>query len=194
MEPLLADPCISEFPVLAYQEPWRNPCILTTHNPSNSSLHLFYPPFVEASVCLFVNKSLNPSSYSACLPTPKYGYLRLWSSVEGVRDVMIHNVYRTRNLPPTSSENQPPDEPLPLDTHEIFSFVSAAISDASADHILLGDFNLNHPTWGGPRVTPHRASQLLLSLQEQHHLSLLLPPETITFKRHGGKSTIDLVF
>jgi hypothetical protein len=41
---------------------------------------------------------------------------------------------------------------------------------------------------------PYRASQLLLSLQEQHHLSLLLHPGSITFKRHGGESTIDLVF
>jgi hypothetical protein len=53
---------------------------------------------------------------------------------------------------------------------------------------------LHHPTWGGPRVTPHRASQLLLSLQELHNLSLLLPHETITLKSHGGESTIDLVF
>ncbi len=44
---------------------------------------------------------------------------------------MIHNVYRTRNFSPTSSENQPLDEPLSPDTHKIFSFVSAAISDAS---------------------------------------------------------------
>jgi hypothetical protein len=194
MAPLLADPHISEFSVLAVQEPWRNPCIHTTQNPSDSSFHLFYPPSAEASVCFFVNKSLNPSSYSACFPTPKYGYLRLRSSVESVKDVMIHNVYRTRNLPPTSSENQPPDEPLALDIHEIFSFVSAAITDASADHVLLGDFNMHHPNWGGPRVIPHRASQLLLSLQELHNLSLLLPPESITFKRHGGESTIDLVF
>jgi hypothetical protein len=137
---------------------------------------------------------LNPSSYSACFPTPKYGYLRLRSSVEGDRDVVIHNVYRTGNLPPTSSENQPRNEPLSLDTHEIFSFVSAAISDASADHVLLGDFNIHYPNWGGPRVTPHRTAQLLLFLQELHNLSLLLPPESITFKRHCGESTIDLVF
>ncbi len=153
MGPLLASPRISGFSVLAVQEPWRNPRVLTTHNPSNSSFHLFYPPSAEASVCFFVNKSLNPSSYSACFPTPKYGHIRLRSSVEGVRDVMIRNVYRTRNLPPTSSKNQPPDEPLPLDTHEIFSFLSATMSDASADHILLEDVNLHHPSWGGPRVT-----------------------------------------
>jgi hypothetical protein len=194
MAPLLADPRISEFSVLAVQEPWGNPRVLTTHNPSNSSFYLIYPPSAEASVCFFVNKSLNPSSYSAWFPTPKYSYLHIRSSVEGVRDVTIHNVCRMRNLPSTSSENPPPDEPLPLDTHEIFSFVSAAISDASADHVRLGDFNIHPPNWGGPRVTPHCASQLLLSLEELHNLSLLLPPESITFKRHGGESTIDLVF
>jgi hypothetical protein len=127
-------------------------------------------------------------------PTPKYGYLRLRSSDEDVTDVIIINDYQTRNLPSTSSEKQPPDEPLPLYTHENFSFVSATISDVSADHVLLGDFNIHHPNWGGPRVTPHCASQLLMSLQELHNLSLLLPPESITFKRHGGESTIELVF
>ncbi len=165
MAPLLADPRISEFSVLAVQEPWQNPRVLTTHNPSNSSFHLYYPPSAEASICFFVNKSLNPSSYSACFPTPKYSYLRLRSPVEGVKDVMIHNVYKMRNLSPTSSENQLLDEPLSPDTHEIFSFVSAAISHASANHVLLGEF-IHHPNCGCPRVTPHRASQLLLSLQE----------------------------
>ncbi len=95
MVPLLADPHISTLSVLDVQEPWKNPHILTTHNPSNSSFHLFHPPSAEASVCFFVNKSLNPSFYSACFPTPKYGYLHLRSPVQGVKDVMIYNVYRT---------------------------------------------------------------------------------------------------
>jgi hypothetical protein len=56
---------------------------------------------------------------------------------------MIHNVDRTQHLPPTSSENQPRDEPLSLDTHEIFSFVSVAFSDAFAHHVLLGDLNIH---------------------------------------------------
>jgi endonuclease/exonuclease/phosphatase family metal-dependent hydrolase len=115
------------------------------------------------------------------------------SSDDGVRDVMINNVYRTQNTPLTSSEIQPLDEPLPLDTHETFSYDSATIPDASANRVLLGDFNMHHPNWKGPRVTPHCASQLLLSLQELHNLFLLLPPESIIFKRHGGESTIDFI-
>jgi hypothetical protein len=79
MAPLLADHHMSEFTIIAIQEPWQNPHILTSHNPSNSSFHLLYPPSADASVCFFVNKSLNPSSYSAAFPTPKYGFLQLRS-------------------------------------------------------------------------------------------------------------------
>ncbi len=77
MASLLAYHCISEFTVLAVQELWQNPHMHITHNPPNSSFHLFYPPSAEVSLCFFVNKSLNPSSYSATFPTPKYGHLRL---------------------------------------------------------------------------------------------------------------------
>ncbi len=164
MAPLFAHHRISEFTVLAVQGPWQNPHMHTTHNPSNSSFHLFFPPSAVASVCFFVNKSLNPSSYSATIPTPKYGHLRLRSPVEGAREIMIHTVYHTRNLSPTSSENQPLDEPLLVDTYEIFSHVSTALSDASAHPVLLGDFNIHHPIWGGADVRRDCSFQLLLSL------------------------------
>ncbi len=107
--PLLADHSASEFIVLAVEEPWRNPCVLTTHKPASSSFYLLYPLTADVSVCFFVNKSFNPRSYSASFPTPMYGYLRISSPVEGDRDVIIHNGYRTRNISPTSSENLPPD-------------------------------------------------------------------------------------
>jgi hypothetical protein len=176
MIPLHPDTSISRFSLLAIRDPWQNQPIPTTHNPSNSAFHLLYPPSAEAFVYFFMNKSLNLSSYTACFPTPKYGSLCLISSVQGVRDTMIPNVYRTQNISLTSTENLPLDEPLLLDTHETFSHVSAAISDNSNDHVLLGDFNIHHLNWGGPRARPHLASQLLLSIQELHNLSLLLPP------------------
>jgi hypothetical protein len=116
------------------------------------------------------------------------------SFVEGARDIMIHNVYRTRNISPSSSENQPLDEPLSVITHEIFLHVSAALSDTYAHHVLLGDFNIHHSICGGAGERPDHSSQLLFSLQELHDLSLLLPPETITFIRHDAQSTIYVIF
>jgi hypothetical protein len=116
------------------------------------------------------------------------------SSVEGAKDIMIHNVYRTGNLSSSHSEVQPPDDLLSVDTHIIFSHVSAALSDTSAHHVLLGDFNIHHLNWGGASVRPNHSSQLLLTLQELHDLSLPLSPETVTFEWHNAQSTIDLVF
>jgi hypothetical protein len=107
---------------------------------------------------------------------------------------MIQKVYRTGNNSYTSSENQLPYEPLSVDTHEILLHVPTALSDTSAYHVLLGDFNTHHPNWGEAGVRPDQSFQLLFSLQELHDLSLLLPPETDTFKRHNAQSTIDLVF
>jgi hypothetical protein len=123
--------------------------------------------------------SLNPSSYSACLWTPKYGYLRLRCHVEGFKDVIVHNVYRTQDFFPTSSQNQPLDKPLSLDSHGIFSFVSVALSDAFTNHVLLGDFNIHHHIFGGPQsytsscftaaFVPPRAAQPLSTATPREH-------------------------
>jgi hypothetical protein len=192
--PLFADHCIYEYTVLAVHESWQNPHIYTTHHPSNSSYHLCYPPSAKDSVCFFVNKSQNPRSYSAAFPTPKYGYLHLSSSVKEAKDIMIYTVYHTGNLSSTSSEMKPPDELLSADTNEIFSHVSAAFSDVSAYHLLLGDFNIRNPSWGGIDARSDHSSQLLLLLQELHDLSLILPLNTVTIKGHNAQSTIDLAF
>ncbi len=107
----LADHGISEFTFLAIQEPWQNPHIHTTHNPCNSSIHLFYPASAD-SVYFFVNKSQHPRSYSAAFHTPECSHLCLRRSVEGARDVMIHTVYSTGNISFTFSGYQPPEETL----------------------------------------------------------------------------------
>ncbi len=60
------------------------------------------------------------------------------------RDILIHNVYRSGNHSPTSSENLPLDELLSVDTYEVFSHVSAALSDTTAHYVLLGDVNIYH--------------------------------------------------
>ncbi len=64
-------------------------------------------------------------------------------------------------LSSTTSESQHPDDPLPVNTHEIFSHVSTALSDAYACHVLLGDFNIHHPIWEGASTWTNRSSQLL---------------------------------
>jgi hypothetical protein len=49
------------------------------------------------------------------------------------------------------------------------------------EHIVLGDFNLHHPHWGGIDYREaNREADELLSLVEANHLQLLLPPGTRT--------------
>ncbi len=105
MAPLLTDNCISEFSVFTVQELWLYPYILTTHNSSNSPFDLLYAPSTEASIYFFMNKTLNPSLYSASFPTPKYGNLHLRSTLPSSYNVVIHNVYRTKSVPSYSAEN-----------------------------------------------------------------------------------------
>jgi hypothetical protein len=92
--PMLADPKISQFPILAIQEPFHNSFANSTHNPSYTSFHLLHPCVENSRVCFFINKSVNPSSWSRDFPSPDYGYLRLKSIVPGARDIIIHNIYR----------------------------------------------------------------------------------------------------
>ncbi len=54
-------------------------------------------------------------------------------------------MYCTGNRSPTSSEVQSHDQLLSLNTHATILHVSAAIFDASAHHVLLGVFNIQHP-------------------------------------------------
>ena len=61
--------------------------------------------------------------------------------------------------------------------------------------IVVGDFNLWHPSWGGPTVlaTCSIASEFK-SLTENLELQLVLPPGTTTWRRGLRRSTIDLVY
>lgn len=63
------------------------------------------------------------------------------------------------------------------------------------EHVVVGDFNLHHPAWGGIHIsTTDRNSEDLLSLVEEYGLQLLLKKGKITYEEAGNQGTIDLVF
>jgi hypothetical protein len=153
MAPLLADPRVSQFSLLAIQEPFHNSFNNSTHNPSYTSFHLFHPCVENSQVCFFINKSVNPSSWSGNFLSPDYGYLRLKSPVQGARDIMIHNIYRPQGtssfISCFSHDSDFSDFFLAAtDNSDVFSLLHHALLDDSVDHILLGDFNLHHPLRG----------------------------------------------
>jgi hypothetical protein len=102
----------------------------------------------------FINKAVNPSSWSGDFLSPDYGYLQLKSPVEGARDIMVHNIYRPQGISSfISNFSQESDlsgffSAAP-DASDVFSLLHHALLDTCVDHILLGDFNLHHPLRGG---------------------------------------------
>jgi hypothetical protein len=66
-------------------------------------------------------------------------------------------------------------------------------NNQSQEQILLGDFNLHHPMWGGANVRhtdPESAD--LLAIIEDFNLSNTLPPRTIIYKAGAARTTINL--
>jgi hypothetical protein len=59
--------------------------------------------------------------------------------------------------------------------------------------LILGDFNLHHPLWGGDRVQrAHIGAEPLCDRILSQQLYLLLPPGTITREKGNQQSTLDL--
>jgi hypothetical protein len=109
-------------------------------------------------VCFFINKSINPSPCSGDFPGPDFGYLWLISSVEGARDIIIHNIYRPQG---TSSfiSNLAHNTYLcdffshAPDNYDVFPCLNHTLLNVSLDHDLLGYFNLHYPLLGGAQAT-----------------------------------------
>jgi endonuclease/exonuclease/phosphatase family metal-dependent hydrolase len=60
--------------------------------------------------------------------------------------------------------------------------------------LVLGDFNLHHPMWGGPETVTDNAADDLIDDMEERRFGLWLPPGTITRRAADIHTMIDLVW
>ena len=185
--PFLENEEVQDTDILAIQEPWFNPVNRSTYNPSQGQFHLFHQGKEGTRVCFYVNKRLDIDSWEADYSSDDCCSIRiaLREGRERVQKevVWIHNVYNPS--PPT------------LKTSEYPSTIPriAEVLGRAGEHILLGDFNLHHPTWNNPgRSTYHAAADTLLDQTAQRGMDLILPEGTVTWKARGLESAIDLVF
>jgi hypothetical protein len=94
--------------------------------------------------------------------------------------ITIHNIYN----PARRSES---NSTVLTDVHTILH------NNLSNEQILLGDFNLHHPMWGGANVRhTDLESADLLAIMDDFNLSNTLPPGTITYEAGAARTTIDL--
>ncbi|KAH6044453.1 hypothetical protein HBI67_247390 [Parastagonospora nodorum] len=185
MATLLRDPRVHEYDILAIQEPWWNPYAATTHHPAKDVFHLCYPAGNRgrpARVCFFVNRRLDHSKWRFKEKTGDVCSIVLDLTGEGRerRQLAVHNVYNPATHL-TNAESALDDSRAILREHQ------------EMEQILLGDFNLHHPLWGGPAVRRiHAESEELVAIIEDFDLNNTLPIGTVTFEEANWRSTIDL--
>ena len=197
---LLQDPSIAQFDIIAIQEPWRNKHDHATYNPRDSPFTVIDSRSSGSRVCTYINKRIAPSSWSATIHSGDAQSIRMIlageehnrrtdpTGEEYRRNIVhIHNVYS----PPPASH---------ADTNESAStqLLPTMLSD-TGEHILVGDFNLHHPLWGGPAYPQqHILADTLIEHIREAGLELILPQGTITRDVQRGqyieRTTIDLAF
>lgn len=171
-----ADPRIHS--VIAIQEPWINPA-----NKKTISLPGYYTVLPEAEhprTVIYVSKEISSLHWSAKEHSGDLVSIRI--QTEG-NPLNIHNCYNPSG--PTSDHNL---GTLPL--------AKQALQEREGeDHILLGDFNLHHPYWGGNTTQDqHWAADYLINMITQTQMDLMLEPGTITWETPRSCQTLDLVF
>jgi len=102
----------------------------------NQHFELHYMNDKNTRVCFFVNKRVALASYTITHRSKDLCSLAL-KLAEG-RTINVHNIYN----PCKSSEDK---SNLPL-------LRTALGGKANEEHIVMGDFNLHHPKWGGDEV------------------------------------------
>jgi endonuclease/exonuclease/phosphatase family metal-dependent hydrolase len=176
---------VLEADIIALQEPWRNPFKDDTHHPAKATHYMLYPPpetsaeEEQARVCIFIRKALSPGAWSHTAHSRDCQELQLRYRAPGEveRGLRIFNIY-----------NRP----------ELHQLSAAArlinLLTGENDELVLGDFNLHHPMWGGSEAVTDDAADNLLDEMEERRFGLWLPPGTPTRKANGHEIIIDLVW
>lgn len=164
--------------VIAIQEPWENPFQDNTHHPLKQTHELIYPQASETEgrgrVCIFIAKRLEHTHLAHSRDCQE---VRIKTELSG--ELRIINVYNDQQhgaalrllqemLPPTREQQ-------------------------GVSYLILGDFNLHHPVWGGDDAPRDARAEDLLDLMEITGLDNWLTPGTVTRDQAGSQSTIDLV-
>jgi hypothetical protein len=180
MEALLEDAANQGVAVLALQEPWQNTSMNATYCPGRSKYWPAYPQRFRSHACFLISKELSLSSWSVEHPQPDLTTLTL--QLED-RTLHIHNIY---SQPPGAYNTVVRESPI---------YALPTLLSKPGEHLVVGDFNLHHPWWGGARcLTRHRMADDLVGFVKEAGLQLLTPPGTITWEARGAASTVDLTF
>jgi exonuclease III len=167
-----------EHNIIAIQEPWINPQSKRTVN--LPGYHTVLPDAPAPRVAFYISREISTLSWNLIKQTSDLITIQLQRSSQNTQ---IHNCYNPSG--PISHHNQ---GTLP-------QVQEALQAGEGCEHILLGDFNLHHPMWGGHiALDQHWAADSLINITSRAHMELILPPGTITWETPRSCQTLDLVF
>lgn len=131
--------------------------------------HLVMPGSTKGRTCIYVSKHLAADKWRMeTTPAEADGDITSISLQTIQGKVWIHNIY---NPPPLSHSSQE------LGTlHWI-----PQILVQTGYHMLVGDFNLHHPIWGGSAdLSHHRVAESLIEILGEKNMEIILLRGTIT--------------
>ncbi|KAI9039454.1 reverse transcriptase [Aspergillus affinis] len=181
MAQFLRDPAVLEADIIFIQEPWDNPFQDSTYHPAKATYQLLYPTRTDigderARVCLFISRRIDLNTWKHIPHSRDIQDLDL-TDADGKR-FRIFNIY---------------NRPAEVGTGTL-GLVSDLTTNNTNDYVLLlGDFNLHHPAWGGKNAARDTFSNQLLDLSDRRCLDLWLEPGTTTRDEAGAKTIINLL-
>lgn len=135
MIPLFLNDMIFSIDIIAIMEPWRNTHNITTYHSEKNTFHFFYFKTNKARVCYFIDKKIDQTSWTYTTDGPDV--MSLHFNLPD-RCIYIYNIYNPVNLKEVSTR-------IPILKRKLAAHLNKK-------HIILGDFDLHHEVWGGPRA------------------------------------------
>ncbi|KAF2802659.1 DNase I-like protein, partial [Mytilinidion resinicola] len=156
--------------VIAIQEPWRPQSRNTTT--ATPSYYLAHADIPDVRTCFYINKEIALSDWEIQVHSKDLCTLLLRLQD---RTVQIHNLYNPQPRGHTAE--------LP------------GLFTPGHEHMLVGDFNLHHPLWGGERVVAvEDEAAELVRVTRAAGLQLTTERGIETWRRNHQRTTIDLAF
>lgn len=180
---LLQEERIKDYDVLVIQESWRHGESSKTYNPRSAGFTL---EDNGGRTCFYINNRIDSNSWHADWQSKDVGTITLLLRADdtgATSSLHVHGVY---NPPPTSHNETRDKGNLP--------YLQTALR-RGGESIIVGDFNLHHPSWAGPSYPrQHQLADDLLDITGNANAMLALLRGTITRNYQEAKTTIDLAF
>ncbi len=162
--------------IIAIQEPWINPKIQATYCPADSPYGSVFANVGQARTCFLINKAIPVSMWTQDPNQITSDYCSITVQL-ATGPLTIHYVYSP--IPPSvnSTEWETPLGSMLLNVNNI-----------EGEHLVVGDFNLHHPLWGGILVDQsNKGATQLVEAVEAGMLKLLSVPVKPTSEKYNNR-------